>query len=180
MGKGFIKIDRGITDHFFWIEKPYDRARAWIDLLLLANWKDTKELYNGELVQRKRGTVTCSKLWLADRWGWDRKKVTAFLKILEVDNMATTNSTTHRTTITIENWDKYQSQGTTNGTTDGTTDGQPKDNQGTTTPHTKESKRIDKNSIKNSKEDIAGWSEMLERKQAVLDRHPEIKNGKFV
>lgn len=156
MGKGYIKLNREIQDSWLWNEKPFSRAQAWIDLLLLANYKDTKEVYRGQLVHRKRGQVACGMQYLADKWGWSRGKVKRFMAILEQDNMVTINSTTGGTTITIENYAKWQdwrpTDSTTNDTTDGTTDEHQTVQQTDIQKKVKESK---KNSKKNSKEERA-------------------------
>ena len=178
MGKGYIKLHRDITTNWLWEEKPFSYGQAWIDLLLLANWKDGKELYNHRLMDRKAGTVYVSKQWLADRWGWSRKKVDTFIGNLEMDNMVSTKSTTQGTTLTIENWAKWQEQGATQDTTQGETQEQPENSPRTAREHTKESIRKNNNFFKKEQEN--GLAEMLERKQAVLDKHPEIKNGKLV
>ena len=122
-----IQLARTIQQNFLWSDKPFAMGQAWIDLLMLAEYQDNDVLSKGEIVHLKRGQVGRAILWLADRWGWNRKKVVRFLKILEMQKMATTNSTTKGTIITIENYDKYQLQGTTKGSTDGTTSGQPRD-----------------------------------------------------
>lgn len=127
--KGWICVHRKILDHFLWQDKPYSKGQAWIDLLLMANHEDKKTLYQGQLVEFKKGTVNRSILSLAQRWGWDRKKVRKFLDVLEIEEMATTNSTTHGTTITIINYGVYQDVGTTKRTATRTTEGQPKDNR---------------------------------------------------
>ena len=128
MNNGWICIHRGISDHWLWREdKPFDKRSAWIDLLLLANHTDLKVLYKGKLVDRKRGEVNLSMVQLADRWGWDRRKVKRYLSLLESDGMVSIDSTRDGTTITLENYDKYQgvsvADGTTSGTTEGTTNG---------------------------------------------------------
>jgi len=64
---GYIKIDRGILKHWLWEDKPFSKGQAWIDLLLLAVWKESKELYRGELVERTPGEIFCSIEWLADK-----------------------------------------------------------------------------------------------------------------
>lgn len=146
MGVGYIKLDRRILESDIWMEKPFDRARAWVDLLLLANWKDRDEIYRGRLVHRKRGDVNCSIGWLADRWGWSRNKVYRYLEQLSRTQMCTVDGTTHGTTIHIEKYAFYQdgqnTHGTTNGTTNGTTDGTT---DGTHHKKGKEKKRIAKN-----------------------------------
>ena len=133
-----ILLARTIQQNFVWSDKPFAMGQAWIDLLMLAEWKDKDVIAKGSIVHLKRGQVGRSILWLAERWGWDRKRVRRFLKILETQKMATTESTTKGTIITIENYDKYQFQGTTDEPTDGTSMGQRWDNDGT---HPKKEKK---------------------------------------
>ena len=115
--KGWICLHRKIMDHYLWDDKPFAKGQAWIDLIMLANHETKKRLYQGEIVEFKRGTVNLSMLVLAERWGWDRKKVRSFLKVLERDGMVATKATTHRTTITLVNYGLYQDIGTTDRTT---------------------------------------------------------------
>lgn len=113
----FIKLDREITNNWLWQEQPFSKGQAWIDLILLADYKDHKNPYKGEIVTYKRGTVHLSITSLANRWGWGRDKTRTFLKLLEQDNMILLNATTNRTTITLVNYGKYQDVPTTNHTT---------------------------------------------------------------
>ena len=124
MNDGWIKLDRAIQDNWLWEDKPFDKGKAWIDLLMLANWKDNKIPFKGEIVTCKRGDVNISITALAERWGWSRNRVRSFLLLLQHDNMVSTNVTTHRTTITIENYDKYQFDTSTKISTSVTTKGQ--------------------------------------------------------
>ena len=105
---GFIKLHRSLTRHWLWSDKPFSKGQAWVDILLLATWKDSKELYRGKLVQRSPGEVSASILWFADRWGWHRDTVRRFLATLEADGMATIETTTQGTTLTVANWAMYQ------------------------------------------------------------------------
>lgn len=118
MNEGWIKLNRKMFDSWLWGDKPFSRGQAWIDLIGLANWKDVKVPYKGEMILCQRGDVNYSMSFLADRWGWSRKKVKSFLTLLEGDGMVTTNVTTNRTVITVENYSKYQDRGTTNVTTE--------------------------------------------------------------
>lgn len=119
--KGYVKICRSLLEHPIWLEKPFSDGQAWIDLIGMANYKTIKKKQGDKVVTYKRGTVFRSILSLADRWGWDRKKVRRFLSALESDQMVVVNGSTHGTTITIVNYGKYQSIGST----DWTTKGQP-------------------------------------------------------
>lgn len=114
MLQGWIPVYRQIQENWMWKEKPFSKGQAWIDLIMLANYEDKKMPYRGEVITCERGTVNLSILELSDRWGWSRDKTRRFLKLLESDGMVTVKATTHRTTITIENYAIYNDVPTTN------------------------------------------------------------------
>lgn len=118
---GWITLDRGIQDNWLWQDETFSRGQAWIDLILLAEYKTHKGMYKGNLVDYKRGDVNISISELANKWGWSRKKTTKFLKTLESDGMVIVKATTYRTTITLVKYDDYQLLGTTKDTTEVTT-----------------------------------------------------------
>lgn len=128
---GYIKLDRSLLESEIWQEKPFDRGKAWVDLLMLANWKDHDVIRRGTVEHRKRGDVNCSIGWLANRWGWSANKVRRYIRQLNRLGMCTSSGTPNGTTLTIENYTFYQDgrrthgtpNGTLNGTSDGTTDG---------------------------------------------------------
>jgi len=128
MANGWIALHRSILDHWVWKDKPFSNGQAWIDLILLANHKDTKEYINGSLKTFKKGTVNRSIESLSSRWGWNRKKTRKFLNALEADEMVTINVTTHGTTITLVKYSDFQTLGTTKGTTTDQTEGQQREN----------------------------------------------------
>lgn len=117
----FLPLNRKIMKHWLWEDKPFSKGHAWIDLLMLANYTDKKKPKNGEIITCKRGNVNLSMKQLSDRWGWDRRTVKRFLDLLENDNMVSVDSTTHGTTITIVNYEVFNSSRTTECTTDSTT-----------------------------------------------------------
>lgn len=117
--KGWIKIDRGIQEHWLWQNSEY--LKAWLDLIMLANYEDKKIPYKGEIIVCKRGSVNLSITKLAQRWNCSRDKARHFLHLLENDNMVTIKATTNRTTITLVNYGKYQDKATTKPTTKSTT-----------------------------------------------------------
>lgn len=119
----FLPLDRKILDHWLWEDKPFSKGQAWVDLLLLANYKDKKRPVKDTVITYKRGNVNLSMVQLADRWGWDRRKVKRFLDVLSDDGMASVNSTTYGTTITIVNYEFFNNSCTTNSTGNVTTDG---------------------------------------------------------
>lgn len=113
MRPGWVPVCRELQDHWMWEDKPFSHGQAWIDLIMLANYEDTKMPYKGEIIICERGTVNLSISHLANRWGWSRDKTRRFLKLLESDGMVTVNATTHRTTITLENYSIYNDVPTT-------------------------------------------------------------------
>lgn len=122
MADGWIRLDRSIQKHWIW--QDAETAKAWIDLLLLANYEDKKMPYKGEVITCKRGDVNLSISALANRWNWSRKRTKRFLDILESDGMVTTKVTAHRTTVTLVNYGFFQDLGTTKVATKVTTSAQ--------------------------------------------------------
>ncbi len=108
---GYIKLYRDIQGHFLWDKKPFDKSRAFIDLLLLVNHTDGFTEVNGHTIKVKRGQRHTSRKQLADRWGWDVKTVDRFLGILKKAEMVTYTGDPFGITLTIENYNLYQGDG---------------------------------------------------------------------
>lgn len=106
--KGWIKLHRKVLDCWIWQEKPYDKARAWVDLLLLAMHRDKKLLIDNEVVVISRGSFMTSMVKLANRWGWSRCKVMRYLELLESEQMLNTKRTPKGTLVTIVKYEDYQ------------------------------------------------------------------------
>ena len=114
---GWVSIHRKITNHWVWSDKPFSYGQAWIDLIMLANRKNHTFLsHDRRNIDAKRGVVYLSITALSQRWGWkSRNKTRHFLSLLEKDGMVVVNGTSHGTTITLVNYDKFQYQGATKG-----------------------------------------------------------------
>ena len=179
MSNGWIKLHRKILDCFIWQDKPYDKARAWIDLLLIAMHHDKKMLIDDEVVMIQRGSFMTSIVKLADRWGWSRNKVVRYLDMLESEQMLNTKRTPKGTLITIVKYDDYQlidmSCESTNESTDGATNETPNEStDGATNESADESQN---KNIKNNKNEK---NEKKERKgQAVYYPNDELLNNAF-
>ena len=119
MDKGFIKLSREIADHPLWLASPFTPGQAWVDLLMLASWKDSRFYIRGNRVDVKRGQLAYSIKKLAERWQWSRGKAKRFLDELENDHQIRQQNMSVTTLITIVNFDKYQSKRTPDEAADG-------------------------------------------------------------
>lgn len=150
----FIKLDRSFLDHWLNLQRPYDEAHAWIYLLIKANYKEGKHRYRGTLQVVRRGELMTSETKLAEEWGWSRKRVHNFLNTLENDAMIEIKRTADGTAIFVENYEKYQGQGTAKAPPTTQRKHRPSTAEAPPTTHT----------IKNSKE----REEREERKEGVF------------
>jgi DNA replication protein DnaD len=114
--KGWVLLYRSIRDGWLWSIKPFDPARAWIDLILDANHDDAKIYINGKLVTVKRGQTWTSVRVLAERWGWGPHRVINFIRTLESEGMVTRFRTKSGTLLTLVNYSDFQGRGNTQGT----------------------------------------------------------------
>lgn len=106
--EGWIKLHRGLLDNDLWKSEPFSRGQAWVDLLLLANHKESFFYKRGNKVIVKRGQVGRSSVELSDRWKWSRTKINKFLKDLEKEQQIITHKSSVTQLLTIVNYDVYQ------------------------------------------------------------------------
>ena len=106
--KGYIKLYRDLQDCWIWQGERFTRGQAWVDLLLMANHRDTKIPFGDHLEIVARGQFITSISKLADKWGWSFNTVKKFLNLLESDNMLTRKSDNSKTLITIVNYGIFQ------------------------------------------------------------------------
>lgn len=126
--KGWILLYRSVRDCDFWNDKPFSRAQAWIDMLLMAYHKPKDILRGNDWITIKRGSFRTSEVELSDRWGWGRKGTRGFLKMLETGGMIDIKGDSRGTTISIVNYSKFQD----GGTAEDTTKEQQRNSRGTT------------------------------------------------
>jgi hypothetical protein len=109
---GFIKVYRCIQHNWLARRTPYCEGFAWIDLILSAAWArhDTGRGW------QERGEVCTSQFQLSKRWGWTRKRVRNFLRLLQNNGMVAVTTDRARDTggtrIRIVNYDIYQADTT--------------------------------------------------------------------
>ena len=105
---GWVKIHRCLQDNPLWSCEKFTRGQAWIDLILLANHKDSFFYKRGVKIDVTRGQCGRSEVELADRWKWSRTKVRKFLKDLEKEQQIKQQKTNVSLVVTILNYNKYQ------------------------------------------------------------------------
>lgn len=103
---GWIKIHRDLANH--WVAQDMEKLGRWLDLLMFASHKDNKVLMGGRLIDVKRGQMIASCDFLAKRWRCSKSTVSAFLDLLESDNMIERCTERKITHITICNYESYQ------------------------------------------------------------------------
>lgn len=108
MQQGWITLHRKILDNFLWDDKPFTKGQAWIDLILLANHENKKTIFDGNVIEVKRGEKITSIRLLSERWGWSTTKTKKFLNVLQNEKMLTYKSNTKNTVYSIVNYNDYQ------------------------------------------------------------------------
>jgi hypothetical protein len=129
---GYITLHRRLTAHGLWQERPFGTGQAFVDLILLAAYRDHAGP-GGRVVHR--GEIHTSQVALADRWGWDRKRVARLLTRLAKEGTIRFSVDSKRdtggTVVKLVNYDRYQTGDGADGTANGTEAGQQKDSNGT-------------------------------------------------
>ena len=116
---GWAKVWRKLIDSPMWLEEPFTRGQAWIDLILMAKRPDSDD----------PGAVCCSMLYLANRWQWSHGKVKRFLDRLKEDGMIIVHKNGHRNgqsygkLLTVAKYGSYQTDGKQNGKPNGKKNG---------------------------------------------------------
>ena len=111
---GWVKMHRKIRDSQIWDDKePFDRRSAWMDLVMMVNHEDRDIIFDGKPVTVKRGQRITSIRALSERWHWSVNRTKRYLALLEQLKMIHTDRNTHRTLLTLINYDIYQGEGFT-------------------------------------------------------------------
>ena len=147
---GWIKLFRKIQDHWVWDNPEY--LKAWLDMLFMARWKDTKK----SMVDKKGiyildyGDLLASERFFCKRWDWSRSKVRRFLELCQKEGQISyKEKDSKRTIIHIVNMRVYADQETSKSTSDDTSK-EPVQDQSCTSEGPKKKK------VKNSKKGEEG------------------------
>ncbi len=105
---GWFKLDKNIKNH--WVYQDAQDLSRWVDLIALANYKTSSIKIKGDIINLERGMFHTTKTNLSKRWGIHFRTADKFLNLLEKEGMITTATSYKGITITIVNYDKYQTQ----------------------------------------------------------------------
>jgi hypothetical protein len=118
MRPGYIKLWRKLLDNQMWLAEPFTRGQAWVDLILCAAPKKHEAMIKGygmKTVTLEVGETLAAHEYLAERWRWQTKKgtggrrrVSAYLRYLEREQLIVQVKTEPCTVVAIVNWKKYQ------------------------------------------------------------------------
>jgi hypothetical protein len=107
---GWVKIHHSIFQS--WVAERPDWMNAWVTLIAMAQWKPKRVYVFGQIHDLKRGQLTHSQRYLAQRFGMTHKCLRHFLKLLEGDSMIERHRKgPGQDIITICNYSEYQGEG---------------------------------------------------------------------
>lgn len=105
---GYISVFRSVLNNPFWLSEKFTRGQAWIDLLLLAKYKEGFFYKRGVKISYKRGDVTEGVINLSKRWCWSRNKTQKFINDLEKEQQIKQQKSNVITLLSIVNYEIYQ------------------------------------------------------------------------
>lgn len=116
--RGWVRLHRKIEENYLYFSEPFNRAFAWVDILLLCNHKEQTIFVRGNKIIIGRGQFARSENSLSQRWRWSREKVRNFLEELEKNKMIIQQKDRVLSLYTIINYEYYQKDQTTDQTTE--------------------------------------------------------------
>lgn len=109
MLQGWIKLHRKLLDH--WSASEPEMLATWVRLLLEANHQDAKKMFNGSLVEIKRGQLIFGYNAFSTKSGVTKKKLERYMKLFEAEGMLERQRGSKYSLITIACYDSYQEKG---------------------------------------------------------------------
>jgi DNA replication protein DnaD len=110
MSTGWIKLHRGIKDHWIWEKDEY--FKAFVTIIIECNHTDQKILIDGELLECKRGQKIYSLSTWARVFGkhWSIQRVRTFFALLSRDAIIEVEGLRKTTRLSLVNYETYQGE----------------------------------------------------------------------
>ncbi len=109
ISNGYILLHRSLTENWVWRDAEY--LRAWVWLLMTANFEDREALIAGKMVVVRRGQLVTSFKTISKETGLSTKRARTFLENLEKAAMIGREKGGKWTRITICKYEIYQDVG---------------------------------------------------------------------
>jgi len=138
---GWVKVHRKILDH--WVSQEPELFAFWMRLLIESNHSDTKRMFNGTLIEIKRGQTLFGLEAFEAKSGISRKKLRRYLTMLESEAMIGRQKTNKYSLISIVNYEEYQLEGRQKAGK-GQAEGKPRASQGQHLENVKNVKNVKK------------------------------------
>lgn len=106
---GWASVHRSVIDH--WVAAEPELFAVWVRLILEANFEDKKKMFNGSLIEIKRGQLVFGLNAFSAKSGVSVKKLRRHLDLLEKEGMIGRQKTNKFSLISITNYEQYQGQG---------------------------------------------------------------------
>ena len=119
--EGWIKWFRKAEHNDVLKDDTFDKLHAFMYLVEKANIEPVDIPMGNKTLHLERGQFHTSIKKLATIWGWSEGKTRRFLGALTGAHMIGISSNTNGSTVTIENYNRYQSTRRTNGSTNDST-----------------------------------------------------------
>ena len=121
MGR-WIKLHSSIKESAVWSDPL--RFKAWVSILIEANYKDKEIFFNGQPLKIKRGQFLTSVRHLAEDWNCSPRTVRRILKQFEEMNMISVSIVSHRATLlTVVKYGVFQDERNSEGHSKGYSEG---------------------------------------------------------
>lgn len=112
MPTGFVLLYRSLLEDPDWYREPFDKGKAWVDLLLRANYRNVEIDTKKKVVGVLPGQVFTSQRGLARDWKRNRRTINRWLNgwnmVGKIHHKTDRDKDHGYTLITINNWGKYQ------------------------------------------------------------------------
>ena len=106
---GWIRLDRAIQDNFLWQEP--EALKLWLYLLMAASLTDKATVFNGKMLNIKRGDLVFGLHAASSRLDISVRRLRKYLDWFESDHMIDKQITNKFSIISITNYSQYQDTG---------------------------------------------------------------------
>ena len=120
---GYIKLNRSIFEDEMYFADKFTREQAWIDLLLLANYRKSLLTVRGNQVEVARGSLAWSIDKLAARWKWSINRVIRYMTELQKQGKIEVQKSHIINIISVVKYEYYQTDENTEISQKGYADG---------------------------------------------------------